>query len=572
MTTRIEGARTGDLILKEAPQRFSREEVTIAAGADLRPGSVLGQITASGKYVFYSPAATDGSQTPIAVLATYARAASADVRATVISREAKLLQTALVFHPDVKTVAQRQAAIAALGARRILANGKALISVLDLIGWHNAAYPLRFSQKGAVWQSSFDRNDYLPDSAIVTTYYVDLVTGTSGGDGLSWATAKQAPWQAFAAANATGQPAKVILRKDQTFFRAMGLNNSGTVLPTVPIYLTVESGGRAAITMHDNLTFTAAGSSYTAPLNSAASVWDILNKDANGDYARFTRLATEAEVDAATVPVGVTRGGVYWQSGSLSRFKRWDGQLVTNANTRVYRRQGQPLVLGSGFSNQKIVVDRVDFEGGAGNSCIMVLADATNVVAMLKDCTFKYALDEQATGIGGAHDGVTHLGTGLVMCDSCTFAQLGKDAVNGSGELKNYTLTQNCTDRALGLIAANGSNNAFTGHKNSVMISVNDNWSESEGPTVAFIDDTRFLVLGSKIGPDRSGRGFSMPQAVCCLGRAVGYLIDVVTQVTTPASDYAIRGLDSSEINVRNIQATGLVVGAKAMPAEVYVP
>lgn len=63
-----------------------------------------------------------------------------------------------------------------------------------------------------------------------------------------------------------------------------------------------------------------------------------------------------------------------------------------------------------------------------------------------------------------------------------------------------------------------------------------------------------------------------MPQAVCCLDRAVGYLIDVVTQVTTPASDYAIRGLDASEINTRNVQTTGLVVGAKTMPAEVYVP
>lgn len=57
--------------------------VTIAAGADLAKGAVLGRITASGKYKLSASAAVDGSQTPDAVLAEAATAASGDVQAVV---------------------------------------------------------------------------------------------------------------------------------------------------------------------------------------------------------------------------------------------------------------------------------------------------------------------------------------------------------------------------------------------------------------------------------------------------------------------------------------------------------
>ncbi|MGE4402842.1 MAG: head decoration protein [Desulfobulbus sp.] len=56
---------------------------TIAAGADLAKGTILGRITASGKLVAAAAASSDGSQTPVAVLMEDAAAASADVSATV---------------------------------------------------------------------------------------------------------------------------------------------------------------------------------------------------------------------------------------------------------------------------------------------------------------------------------------------------------------------------------------------------------------------------------------------------------------------------------------------------------
>lgn len=56
--------------------------VTIESGQDLSAGAVLGKITASGKFVLSLAAASDGSETPIAILAEDCDASAADVEAT----------------------------------------------------------------------------------------------------------------------------------------------------------------------------------------------------------------------------------------------------------------------------------------------------------------------------------------------------------------------------------------------------------------------------------------------------------------------------------------------------------
>lgn len=67
----------GGLIAGDFP--VEHRTVTIASGADLARGAVLGRITASDKYVLSASGASDGSQTPVAVLAVAAAAAGADV-------------------------------------------------------------------------------------------------------------------------------------------------------------------------------------------------------------------------------------------------------------------------------------------------------------------------------------------------------------------------------------------------------------------------------------------------------------------------------------------------------------
>lgn len=77
-----QGDYTPDNLLAGEYPRIERL-VTIAAGADLAKGSVLGRITASGKFKLSASASSDGSQTPDAILAEKASAAGADVQAVV---------------------------------------------------------------------------------------------------------------------------------------------------------------------------------------------------------------------------------------------------------------------------------------------------------------------------------------------------------------------------------------------------------------------------------------------------------------------------------------------------------
>lgn len=77
-----QGSFTPDnLIAGEYPR--TERMVTIASGADLTKGAVLGKITASGKYKLSASASNDGSEVPDAILAETASAATADVQAVV---------------------------------------------------------------------------------------------------------------------------------------------------------------------------------------------------------------------------------------------------------------------------------------------------------------------------------------------------------------------------------------------------------------------------------------------------------------------------------------------------------
>jgi len=104
----------GDLLKYEAPSLYSRETDTVAAGQKLALGTVVGRDTASSKLKAIDPAATDGSEIAIGVLA-------GDVDATLIDREDAILiarhaivaRSALVW-PSGITAAQKAAAIAQL--------------------------------------------------------------------------------------------------------------------------------------------------------------------------------------------------------------------------------------------------------------------------------------------------------------------------------------------------------------------------------------------------------------------------------------------------------------------------
>lgn len=109
--------KIGNLVKHEYAREYGycREVVVsnITAGADLSVGSVLGKITATGKYVPRDPAAVDGSEVAAAVVVenkTIPAATDTDI-AVIVRGPSILADGALVF--DVAhDAAQKAAAIA----------------------------------------------------------------------------------------------------------------------------------------------------------------------------------------------------------------------------------------------------------------------------------------------------------------------------------------------------------------------------------------------------------------------------------------------------------------------------
>lgn len=115
-----EGRTPGDFVLFDEPQ-YSRDVVTVGAGADLEPGTVLGKVTADGTYVRSVRTATDGSENAVAVLRTEALAASAAVSAVIQARHTSCRRFGLLFDDSYSTEAYRDAACESLKGAGILA-------------------------------------------------------------------------------------------------------------------------------------------------------------------------------------------------------------------------------------------------------------------------------------------------------------------------------------------------------------------------------------------------------------------------------------------------------------------
>lgn len=90
-----QGPGTGEYLMSEANGTLSRESITVTLGADesLDSGRVLAKLTATGKYVPYDNAGTDGSEVAAAVLLTplAGSAAGGDFEATAHVRQCEVV-------------------------------------------------------------------------------------------------------------------------------------------------------------------------------------------------------------------------------------------------------------------------------------------------------------------------------------------------------------------------------------------------------------------------------------------------------------------------------------------------
>ena len=115
MAELTEQAVLSDGVKWEQDGDYSREQITVGAGADLTVLTVLGKVTASGKYVQLDPAASDGSESAAGILEADCAAAAADTAGAAIVRDALIAADSLVWPASI-TAPQKTTALTELAA------------------------------------------------------------------------------------------------------------------------------------------------------------------------------------------------------------------------------------------------------------------------------------------------------------------------------------------------------------------------------------------------------------------------------------------------------------------------
>ena len=116
-----EDRHRGEYIKSEAKGLRSRDAATIAAGSGIvKPGQVLGRVTATGKYVPQKTTATDGSQVAAAIAYAWVDATLVDEPVTITARDSEVFGQRLTYDPSVATPQAFADAAAALAARGII--------------------------------------------------------------------------------------------------------------------------------------------------------------------------------------------------------------------------------------------------------------------------------------------------------------------------------------------------------------------------------------------------------------------------------------------------------------------
>lgn len=100
----------GDLLKYEAPNLYSRDLATVAAGQQLSLGTVVGLESTTNKLHALDPTATDGTEVAIGVLATDVDATLIDVDdALLIARHAIVASKAVVWPAGISAAEQATA-------------------------------------------------------------------------------------------------------------------------------------------------------------------------------------------------------------------------------------------------------------------------------------------------------------------------------------------------------------------------------------------------------------------------------------------------------------------------------
>ncbi|MFP3020670.1 MAG: head decoration protein [Wolbachia sp.] len=118
MSTITEQNNLGDLLKYEASNLYSRDQITVAKGQNLKLGAVVAKKTEDGFIRVLNPTATDGTQTAIGVISSDVNAKE-NAKEVIIARSAMLADHAIVWPANI-TEEQKAEAIKQLEARGII--------------------------------------------------------------------------------------------------------------------------------------------------------------------------------------------------------------------------------------------------------------------------------------------------------------------------------------------------------------------------------------------------------------------------------------------------------------------
>lgn len=111
----------GDVLKYEVNPNYTRETVTLLAGANYPVGAVLGRITETGRYRMATSGGTDGAQTAIAVLLYPVNALLADAVGVVVARGPAIVSKAgLAYDATVDDAAKITTKLGQLAAVGII--------------------------------------------------------------------------------------------------------------------------------------------------------------------------------------------------------------------------------------------------------------------------------------------------------------------------------------------------------------------------------------------------------------------------------------------------------------------
>ena len=119
MAAKTESNYLGDWLKFEEDNLYSRDQVTVASGENLKTGTVVGIVTATGKVTQLAPSANDGSENAAGVLLGDVDASAADTPGVIIARHAVCSDKGLVW-PGGITGPHKNTALGQLKALGIL--------------------------------------------------------------------------------------------------------------------------------------------------------------------------------------------------------------------------------------------------------------------------------------------------------------------------------------------------------------------------------------------------------------------------------------------------------------------